>query len=101
MRAYDFWEATGTAECGPHPIATLSLRPSSDPTASDLQMMFKSGMPIEQQLVVADRVLAGVQRWRDGIAEAAERRRTTEDELAAAREEIARLKAEREGGDDL
>lgn len=99
MRAYDFWDETGTVDCGPYPIATLSLRPSSRPTAPELQMLFKSGMPVEQQLAVADRVLAGVQRWRDGIAEAAERHRATEDELAAAREEIARLKAEREGGD--
>jgi len=99
MRAYDFWEATGTAESGPFPIASLSLRPSSDPRSNDLEMLFKSGTPVEEQLAVADRVLAGVQRWRDGIAEAAERHRTTEDELAAAREEIARLKAEREGGD--
>lgn len=99
MRAYDFWDETGTAESGPYPIASLSLRPSNHPTANDLQMMFKSGMPVETQLAVADRVLAGVQRWRDGIAEAAERRKTTESELAAAREEIARLKAERDGGD--
>ncbi|WP_200309134.1 hypothetical protein [Streptomyces adelaidensis] len=98
MRAYDFWEETGTAESGPYPIASLSLRPSNDPRSSDLQMMFKSGTPVEQQLAIADRVLAVVQRWRDGIADAAERHRTTEDELAAAREEIARLKAEREGG---
>ena len=96
MRAYDFWDETGTVEAGPYPIASLSLRPSSSPTANDLQMLFKSGMPIDKQLAVADRVLAGVQRWRDGIADAAERRRTTEDELAAAREEIARLKAEAE-----
>lgn len=94
MRAYDFWDETGTVESGPYPIASLSLRASSSATANDLQMMFKSGMPVEQQLAVAERVLAGVQRWRDNIAEAAERRRTTEDELAAAREEIARLKAE-------
>lgn len=99
MRAYDFWEATGTVDCGPYPIASLALRPSNRATATELQMLFKSEMPVEQQLAVADRVLAGVQRWRDGIAEAAERRRTTEDELAAARKEIAQLKAEREGGD--
>jgi selenocysteine lyase/cysteine desulfurase len=100
MRAYDFWTETGTADVGPYPIASLSLRPSNTATANDLQMMFPSGMPVDKQLAVADRVLAQVQRWRDGIAEAAERRRTTEDELAAAREEIARLKAERDGGDD-
>jgi hypothetical protein len=99
MRAYDFWTETGTVECGPFPIASLSLRPSNEPTANELQMLFKSNTPVDKQLVIADRVLAGVQRWRDGIAEAAQRRRTTEDELAAAREEIARLKAERDGGE--
>ncbi|MFR9796573.1 hypothetical protein ACL02U_11815 [Streptomyces sp. MS06] len=93
MRAYDFWDETGTVESGPYPIASLTLRASSKATANDLQMMFKSGMPAEKQLAVADRVLAGVQRWRDGIAKAVERERTAEDELAAAREEIARLKA--------
>lgn len=93
MRAYDFWDETGTVESGPYPIAALSLRPSNKATANDLQMMFPSDMPLEQQAAVADRVLAGVQRWRDSIAEAADRRRTAEDELAAAREEIALLKA--------
>lgn len=97
MRAYDFWEESGTVESGPYPIASLNLRSSSSATASDLQMMFKRSMPVEQQLAVADRVLAGVQRWRDNIAEAAGRQRTTEDELAAARQEIERLKAERKG----
>lgn len=99
MRAYDFWTETGTVDSGPHPIATLSLRPSNDPTAAELQMLFPSRMPLDKQLAVAERVLAGVQRWRDGIAEAAQRRKTAEDELAAAREEIARLKGELEGGD--
>ena len=100
MRAYDFWTETGTVESGPYPIASLSLRPSNDPRASDLEMLFPSNMPVDKQLAVADRVLAGVQRWRDGIAQAAEQQRTAADELAAAREEIARLKAERDGGDD-
>jgi hypothetical protein len=100
MRAYDFWTETGKAESGPSPIATLSLRPSNDPTAADLQMLFPSSMPIDKQLAVADRVLAGVQRWRDGIAEAADRQRTAADELAAAQEEIARLKAQLEGGEE-
>lgn len=99
MRAYDFWTETGTADVGPHPIASLSLRPSNDAMASELQMMFPSSMPLDTQLAVADRVLAKVQRWRDGIGEAAQRQRTAADELAAAREEIARLKAERDGGD--
>jgi hypothetical protein len=93
MRAYDFWDETGTVESGPYPIASLSLRASNKATANDLQMMFPQSMPVEAQLAVADRVLAGVQRWRDGIAAAAARQLTAVDELAAAREEIARLKA--------
>lgn len=93
MRAYDYWTETGTAQCGPYPIATLSLRPNGLATANELQMNFPSGMPAEEQLVVANRVLAVVQRWRDGIARSAESERTAVDELAAAREEIARLKA--------
>lgn len=93
MRAYDFWDETGRVESGPYPIASLSLRASSSATSTELQMMFRSGIPVDKQLAVADRVLAGVQRWRDNIAAAAERQRTATDELAAAREEIARLKA--------
>ena len=93
MRAYDFWDETGHVESGPYPIASLSLRASSSATSTELQMMFRSGMPVDKQLAVADRVLAGVQRWRDNIAAAAERQRTATDELAVAREEIARLKA--------
>jgi len=83
MRAYDFWTKTGTVDSGPYPIASLSLRPRGAATANELQLLFPSAMPVEEQLAVADRVLAGVQRWRDGLAEAATRQRTAEDELAA------------------
>ncbi|MGW0904931.1 hypothetical protein [Streptomyces sp. NPDC002853] len=100
MRAYDFWTETGTVDFGPYSVATLTLRPSSDVTANELQMLFPSAMPVEKQLVVADRVLRQVTRWRDNIAEAADRQRTAADELAEARAEIERLKAEREGGDE-
>ncbi|WP_327655735.1 hypothetical protein [Streptomyces sp. NBC_00483] len=100
MRAYDFWTEAGTATSGPYPIASLELQPDGEHRGNELQVMFRSGMPIEQQLAVADRVLAGVQRWRDNLAEVADRQRTAADELAEARAEIARLKAEREDGDD-
>lgn len=98
MEAYDFWDKTGCAESGTYPLATLSLRASREANANVLKMLFKAGTSADDQLVIADRVLAGVQRWRDGIAGAAEEQRTAADELAAAREEIARLKAERDGG---
>ena len=94
MRAYDYWTKTGTANAHMPPLATLSLRPSERPDCNELSMTFPSGMPIEDQLAVADRVLASVQRWRDGIAEYADQHRTAADELEAARAEIARLKAE-------
>lgn len=96
MRAYDFWDETGTVDSSPYPIASLSLRSSGRPDSDELQMLFPSNTPADVQLAIADRVLAGVQRWRDSIAEGAERRRTAIDELAAAREEIARLKADAE-----
>lgn len=94
MNAYDFWTETGIATGSIPPLASLSLRPSNVANCNELRMLFPSAMPIEQQLAVADRVLAGVQRWRDGIAEYAEEQRTAADELAAAHAEIARLKAE-------
>jgi len=96
MRAYDFWDETGTAQDGPFPIASLSLRPNSRADCGEMQMLFHQGTPVEAQLAVADRVLAVVQRWRDGIAEAADTQRTIVDELAQARAEIARLKASAE-----
>lgn len=100
MRAYDFWTETGIAEIGAGRGPSLSLRPSNDALANELMMMFPSAMTVAQQLVVAERVLAGVQRWRDKIAEDVDQQRTAVDELAEARAEIARLKAERDGGDD-
>lgn len=93
MRAYEFWTETGTADVGPYPIASLTLRPSNEATASELQMMFRSNMTVDQQLAVAERVLRQVTRWRDGLAEAAASQRTAVDELAEARAEIERLKA--------
>ncbi|MFF2651503.1 hypothetical protein [Streptomyces sp. NPDC058045] len=99
MHAYDFWTTTGTVDSGTYPIASLTLQPSEKATANQMQMMFPSAMTVEERLAVADRVLAGVQQWRDGIAEAATRRRTVETELAEAHAKIARLEAEPGDGD--
>jgi hypothetical protein len=68
--------------------------------AHHVTFMFASTTPLTEQVEVAERVLAGVQRWRDGIVGYADQQRSAEEELAAAREEIVRLKAERNGGDD-
>lgn len=97
MHAYDFWTEHGTAQGALPPLASLTLRPGGRGNTNELQMLFHQSTPVEQQLAVADRVLAAVQSWRDGIAEHAKEQRTAGDELAAARAEIARLKAEAEG----
>ncbi|MET9517487.1 hypothetical protein [Streptomyces sp. NPDC002994] len=93
MHAYSFWSENGTAKGNLPPLATLSLLPDG-PYKSSFDVMFSQDTPIEQQLAVADRVLAGVQQWRNGIAEHAEQQRTATDELESARAEIARLKSE-------
>ncbi|MFD6324231.1 hypothetical protein ACFWOL_15475 [Streptomyces sp. NPDC058442] len=94
-----FWEAKAEVRSSPPPLSSLYIDPAGMGDGAHLTLMFDSKMPLPEQTAIADRVLAGVQRWRDGIAEKADRERTAEKELAAAREEIARLKGElTEGG---
>lgn len=81
----------------PHPA--LYVQPDGGFSGS-ICFQIKSNLSPDEQLKIADSILSGVQEWRDLLVEDAQRRRTAEDELAAAREEIARLKAERDGGDD-
>lgn len=52
------------------------------------------------QVATAERILTAVQEWRDSIVACRDRHRTAADELAQAHAEIARLKAEAEGGDE-
>ncbi|MEW2300231.1 hypothetical protein AB0958_09650 [Streptomyces sp. NPDC006655] len=95
-----FWtRKTEVRSSTPTLNACLYIDPAGMGGGTSLTLMFPSNTPLAEQMALADRVLAGVQQWRDGIAEAAEKRRNAEDELAAAREEIARLKAERDGGE--
>jgi len=89
-----FWGPNTEVRSSPPPISSLYVDPDGMSTGMHFSFLFASDVPLAEQVAVADRVLAGVQRWRDGIAEAAERQRTAEDELAAARAEIARLKGE-------
>lgn len=55
-------------------------------------------MTIDEQVSIVETFLKGVQAWRDQLVKDAQRRRTAEDELAAAHEQIARLKAQLDGG---
>ncbi|MFE9936367.1 hypothetical protein [Streptomyces hirsutus] len=96
-----FWEAKAEVRSSKPPLGCLYIDAAGMGNGAALTLMFDSRMPLPEQAAIADRVLAGVQRWRDGIAEKVERERTAEKELAAAREEIARLKGElTEGGDE-
>ncbi|WP_043469022.1 hypothetical protein [Kitasatospora sp. MBT66] len=52
-----------------------------------------SKMPAGEMLAIADRFLAEVQRWRDGVAKTAAAARSTADDLAAAQARIAELES--------
>ncbi len=89
-----FWARGG----GVRPSSNaLYIDPAGEFGGHSMTFLFGQDTADAEQVAVAERVLAGVQRWRDGIVERADRQRTAEDELTAAREEIARLKAERDG----
>lgn len=96
MRVTAFWTDRVWVDPGFSSDPSLNIHPEGQNRGSDFTLLFPLRTPVETQLQVADRVLAGVQKWRDQIAAQAEQQRTAEDELAAAREEIARLKAEAE-----
>ncbi|WP_411078494.1 hypothetical protein [Streptomyces sp. cmx-10-25] len=89
-----FWDHRAEVRSSPPPLGSLYIDAAGTGDGTHVSMLFGHDMPLDEQVAIADRVLAGVQRWRDGIAETAERQRSAEDELAAARAEIARLKGE-------
>ncbi|MCP3820128.1 hypothetical protein NLX86_19105 [Streptomyces sp. A3M-1-3] len=96
MRATTFWTETAYVDAGFQPDPSLRIYPEGEHRGSDITVLFRLNTTPDEQLAIADKVLAGVQAWRDGIAARVEGERTAADELAAAREEIARLKAEAE-----
>lgn len=94
MRVTTFWTDKVWVDPGFSSEPSLNIHPEGQNRGSDFTLLFPLRTPVEAQLQIADEVLAGVQKWRDQIAATAERERTAEDELAAAREEIARLRAD-------
>lgn len=100
LQITSFWGPHTEVRSSPPPIAALYIDPDGMSAGAHLSLLFPSNVALPEQVAIADRVLAGVQRWRDGIVETAERARTAEDELAAARAEIARLKCEDTDEDD-
>lgn len=62
--------------------------------STSITLQFPNGTPLADQVKAAQSLSRGVQTWCDDLVAAAEQQRTAQDELAQAREEIARLKAE-------
>ncbi|MFF8839612.1 hypothetical protein [Streptomyces sp. NPDC015130] len=62
-----------------------------------ISLQMQGRLTLDEQVQIADRIASEVTRWRDEIAARADRERTATDELAEARAEIARLKAEQDG----
>jgi hypothetical protein len=93
-----FLEANADARGSGVPHPTLYVQPDGGRSGA-INLQMKSGLSVDEQVKIAASILRGVQLWHDQLVKDAERRRTVEDELAAAREEIARLQAERNGGE--
>ena len=94
MRATAHWTDRAYIDFGVAPSPSLTIHPEGQHQGSDVTILFRLHATPDQQLAIADKVLAGVQAWRDTVAAHAEQQRTAADELEAARAEIARLKAE-------
>ncbi|MFJ6143082.1 hypothetical protein ACIQH7_05750 [Streptomyces anulatus] len=77
-----------------HPV--LYVEPDGQHLPGYVSFQIDSKLSVDEQLAIAERFASAVAGWRDGIAERAARERTAADELAAAREEIAHLKAEQQ-----
>ncbi|MCX4849786.1 hypothetical protein [Streptomyces sp. NBC_00893] len=75
-----------------HPV--FYVEPDGEHRPGYLTFQLDSKLSVDEQLKVADRFAQAVTAWRDEIAARADQQRTAADELDAAREEIARLKAE-------
>lgn len=87
-----FLDHRGTAEADCSYPRVLRIYPQGEFNGAEIRIMAPDRMPLAEQLPVADRILAAVQEWRDSIADEIAQTRTTADELAEARAEIARLK---------
>ncbi|MFI2610651.1 hypothetical protein [Kitasatospora sp. NPDC018619] len=95
--SYTSWSKRGYADTVGFSDGSLHLFPNG--TAGDQFTVYRrKDLTDAEMLAVADRVLAGVQQWRDGVAAAVERNRSTLDKLAAAEARIAELERGTEDG---
>ena len=78
------------------PMPVLRVEAAGYHGPADVSFQMYNGLTTEERVKVAEEFAKNVVQWRDEIVADADRQRTAADELAAAREEITRLKAEAE-----
>lgn len=83
--------ASARGHGAPNPV--LYVMPDGGGTGN-IGFQIHNDMPLADRVKVAEALLRGAQEFRDAVVADAERQRTAQDELAEARAEIARLKAE-------
>jgi hypothetical protein len=88
-----FLEPHADARGNGAPNPTLTVYPAGVRYGS-VTFQIGDDMPMADRVKAAEALLSGAQRFRDAIVADAERQRNAEDELAEARAEIARLRAE-------
>jgi capsid protein len=92
------WSAKGHVATHGATEGTLYIYPDNI-SGDQFAVYRRQDVSDEEMLAVADRVLAGVQDWRDRIAVHVESNRTVTSELEAAKVRIAELVAAAEGSD--
>lgn len=78
----------------PNPV--LHVEPDGWHGPGDVSFQMHRNLTADERVKVAEEFLKSVTAWRNQIVGEVDQERTAVDELAAAREEIARLKAENE-----
>ena len=78
----------------PNPV--LHVEPDGWHGPGDVSFQMHRDLTPGERAAVAEEFVSSVTAWRDQIVAEVERERTAVDELAAARDEIARLKSEAE-----
>lgn len=90
--AYTTWSKRGHVDSMASNDGSLHIFPNGA-TGDQFTVYRRKDVSDAEMLAVADRVLAGVKQWRDGVAAAAERNRTVLEKLAAAEARIAELES--------
>ncbi|WNI15541.1 hypothetical protein [Actinacidiphila sp. ITFR-21] len=91
LSAHAYAQATGM----PNPV--LYVYPDGGYTGS-VNFQIPNGVSLDKQVKIAESIFRGAKAFRDAVVADVHRQRTAEDELAEARAEIARLKADAEDG---